>query len=86
MGECMRKRLSLSILIVIVLLVLASVSYAYFSVIGIESPQTISLNAGSLSLIFRDNDNGINQSIAFGETITKKFSIENNGTREAYAT
>ena len=86
MGECMRKRLSLSILIVIVLLVLVSVSYAYFSVIGIESPQTISLNSGSLSLIFRDNDNGINQSIAFGETITKKFTIENNGTREAYAT
>ena len=82
----MKKKLVLTILIVIVLLVTISISYAYFSIIGTNAPQTISFNAGTLSLSFRDNDNGIHQTLNFGETVTKKFTIENDGTREAYAT
>ena len=37
----------------------------------------------TLSLRFADNDNGIDAELGFGETVTKKFLIENTGTAEA---
>ena len=82
----MRKKIAVTFIISMALLVLAGISYAYFSLLDTNIPQTLSLNAGTLSLVFRDNDNGINASLSFGSSITKKFTIENDGTREAYAT
>ena len=38
-----------------------------------------------MSLTFADNDNGIGGVLNFGESITKKFTIENTGTLDAYA-
>ena len=41
------------------------------------------LSMATLSLRFADNDNGIDAELGFGETVTKKFLIENTGTAEA---
>lgn len=59
-------------------------SYAFFSYIGSDNKnQTLSLKNGIMALRFADNDNGINATMNFGETVTKKFIIENTGTVEA---
>ncbi len=38
------------------------------------------LKTGTLALVFSDGDNGINEELQVGNTITKKFTIENIGT------
>ena len=56
-------------------------TYAYFtSVIINDNRQEAEVDMGTLSLRFADNDNGINASLTFGESITKKFTLENTGT------
>ncbi len=59
-------------------------TYAYFtSVIINDNRQEAEVDMGTLSLRFADNDNGINARLTFGESITKKFTLENTGTLDA---
>lgn len=71
------------LLITITIMVLTTISYSYFSGIVDNKDETLGLETGTMQLRFADNDNGINASLHFGETITKKFIIENTGTLEA---
>ena len=70
----------------ILLLSVVTVTYGYISV-GIDNSnkQQMSVQAGTMSLTFADNDTGIGAVLNFGDTITKKLTIENTGSLDAYA-
>ncbi len=66
------------------LLLLVGVSYAYFSsAVNNDQNEKLSLDTGTMRLRFADNDRGINKVMKFGETVTKKFTIENTGSLES---
>ena len=72
------------ILSILTILLLGIVStYAYFvTTVNNDNKQLISLENGTMRLRFADNDNGLNAALKFGETVTKKFTIENTGNLE----
>ncbi len=70
----------------IVLLSVTAITYAFFTVnVSNDNAQTAEITAGTMALSFSDNDNGINEVLNFGDSVTKKFIIENTGTLDAYA-
>lgn len=77
------------IIIVLVLAILLAVfgaSYAFFSAfVSNTNNQTVNVETGKMILIFSDGDNGISASLNLGESITKKFTIQNTGTLDSYA-
>ncbi len=77
------KRAILLIAVAAAVVALVSISYAYFTTAGEHKPVGADLGTATLALRFADNDNGINANMKFGETVTKKFLIENTGTAEA---
>lgn len=82
--ESVRKRMIVfSILLITIILIASGITYAYFSMVATKEDERLNLKTGELALTFRDGDNGINTSLAFGETVTKKFIIENTGTASA---
>ena len=66
-----------------VLTIVGSVSYAYFTAMGEVTPMDATLNTAHVSAKFSDNDLGFNAVLNFGESATKKFTIENTGTADA---
>ena len=66
-----------------VLTIVGSVSYAYFTAMGEITPMEATLNTAKVSVKFSDNDLGLNAILNFGESVTKKFTIENTGTTNA---
>ena len=59
-------------------------TYAYFMFnINNDSRQEIEVDTGTMRLRFADNDEGINAKLMLGESITKKFTLENTGTLDA---
>ncbi len=59
-------------------------TYAYFiSNINNDSRQEAEVDTGTMRLRFADNDEGINAKLMLGESITKKFTLENTGTLDA---
>ncbi len=48
-----------------------------------SKPTQSVINTATVSAIFRDGDSGISEELTFGQSITKKFTIENTGTAEA---
>ncbi len=77
------KRMIYTIVIALIITIIGALSYAYFTTTGTVQKQDTSLSMATLSLRFADNDNGIDAELGFGETVTKKFLIENTGTAEA---
>ncbi len=75
--------LCLLVAIASVLTIVGSVSYAYFTAMGEVTPMDATLNTATVSAKFSDNDLGLNAELSFGESITKKFTIENTGTADA---
>ena len=73
----------LLIAIASVMTIVGSVSYAYFTAIGEVTPMDATLNTARVSAKFSDNDLGFNAVLNFGESVTKKFTIENTGTADA---
>ena len=71
------------IAVLVLITIIGAVSYAYFTTTGTTQKLDTSLSIATLSLRFADNDNGIDAELSFGETVTKKFLIENTGTAEA---
>ena len=68
------------------LVVIMGVGYAFFSAsVSNANKETITVGSATISLEFDDNDNGISGTLNLGESITKKFTLENTGTKEAYA-
>ncbi len=66
-----------------ILTIIGTISYAYFTAVGETSPEQATINTGTVSARFADNDTGITGQLSFGESLTKKFTIENTGTAEA---
>jgi len=81
----LRKKRMLCLLIAIasVMTIVGSVSYAYFTAMGEVTPMDATLNTAYVSVKFSDNDLGLNAELNFGESVTKKFTIENTGTADA---
>ncbi len=81
-----RNQILLILFSLIVLLSVTAITYAFFTVnIRNDNPQMVEMTAGTMALTFSDNDNGINGVLNFGDSITKKFIIENTGTLDAIA-
>ncbi len=78
-----KRMLCLLIAISSVLTIVGSVSYAYFTAMGEVTPMDATLNTATVSVKFSDNDLGLNAELNFGESVTKKFTIENTGTADA---
>ncbi len=66
-----------------ILTVVSAVSYAYFTASGEVRKMEATISTGTTSARFADNDTGITGELQFGESITKRFTIENTGTAEA---
>ncbi len=78
-----KRMLCLLIAIASVLTIVGSVSYAYFTAMGEVTPMDATLNTAYVSVKFSDNDLGLNAELNFGNSVTKKFTIENTGTADA---
>ncbi len=58
-------------------------SYAYFiNNIGNNKNQEVTVETGTMALVFSDGNNGFNKELDFGESAEKTFTIENTGSRE----
>ena len=67
-------------------MILIGTTYAFFTASTDNShKQTASVTSGTMVLTFSDNDNGVSAVLHLGESVTKKFTIQNTGTLEAYA-
>ncbi len=80
-----KKIICFLVAIASVLTIVGSVSYAYFTAMGEVTPLDATLNTAKVSVKFSDNDLGLNKVLNFGESVTKKFTIENTGTADAIA-
>ncbi len=78
-----KRMICLLIAIVSVMTIVGSVSFAYFTAIGEVTPMDATLNTATVSVKFSDNDLGLNAELNFGDSVTKKFTIENTGTADA---
>ncbi len=78
-----KRMICLLVAIASVLTIVGSVSYAYFTAIGEVTPMDATLNTATVSVKFSDNDLGLSAVLNFGESVTKKFKIENTGTADA---
>ena len=79
----MKRMLCLLTAIASVLTIIGSISYAYFTAMGEITPMDATLNTANVSVKFSDNDLGLNVELNFGDSVTKKFTIENTGTADA---
>ena len=87
-GKKERSTISL-ILGVIIMVSLSAVAYAYFTAqITNNSTKQVTVTAKSMKLTFSDNDatvGDVTGSLNFGESIEKKFTIQNTGDMDTYA-
>ena len=84
-----KKILILGIIVFAVVLITMIGTYAYFlASVGETVNERLIVKAGTMQLIFRDTDELVTnteETLNFGDTITKEFEIENTGTLTAYA-
>lgn len=71
--------LALSVICSLILIGLF-VSYAYFQLAKVNVEEKFSLQTGTMILVFNDGDNGVDEELNLGESVVKKFNIENKGT------
>lgn len=75
-----KKILAFTTITLSIVAILGSISYAYFTAMTDNTPQEVSGNTGVMKLTFSDGDSGTNAKLNFGESVTKKFILENTGT------
>ncbi len=84
MNEKRKKMIILTMCAITLMLASILGTYAYFvSSINNENRQEAEVDTGTMRLRFADNDEGINAKLMLGESITKKFTLENTGTLDA---
>ena len=67
------------------IIVLGGIAFTFFAVgVSNTNNEKFSTTTATLALIFDDNDNGVSGTLGLGDTITKKFTIQNTGTEDAY--
>ena len=68
------------------LFLIIGVVYAFFSsTLSNANRESASVETATIALRFDDNDSGISGILNLGESIEKRFTLENTGTKEAYA-
>ena len=68
------------------IIVLVGITYTFFSAaVSNANNEKINTQTATMRLVFSDNDNGVSGTLNLGQSITKKFTIENIGTVDAYA-
>ncbi len=78
-----RKGIAIGVITCILVLVGFLGSYAFFiNSIENNKNQEVTLEAGTMSLVFSDGSNGFNKELDFGESAEKTFTIENIGTKD----
>ena len=86
MEKIRKKRLFVFGLITLsIVTLIGGITYSFFVSGGITRNEEFGLKAGTMALTFSDGNNGINKKITIGESITKKFILENTGTVAASA-
>ncbi|MCI8498367.1 MAG: hypothetical protein HFG33_03105, partial [Bacilli bacterium] len=84
MNEKRKKMIILAVCAITLMLASILGTYAYFvSSINNDNRQEAEVDTGTMRLRFADNDEGINAKLMLGESITKKFTLENTGTLDA---
>jgi len=79
-----RKKMIITVIAAVLMVTLiGTVSYAYFNSNITSKNQEVKLETGTMELSFSDNDASITGNLNFGESIVKKFKIENTGSLEA---
>lgn len=79
-------KITLVILGIFAMVMTVSLSFAYFmTVVNNDDRMEATVVTGTMALTFKDNDAGINANLTHGQSVVKKFTIENTGTRDAYA-
>ena len=83
--EIKRNKMLVIGITVFSILVLGGVSFTFFSAaVSNSNNEKFTTQTATMSLAFDDNDNGISATLNLGESITKKFTLENTGTVDAY--
>ena len=80
-----KKKILIALFASFITLSVIGATYAYFTATAESTPQTVTLETGTMALTFADNDAGVGGVLNFDESIIKKFTIENTGTVDAYA-
>jgi len=84
MNEKRKKMIILAVCAITLMFASILWTYAYFvSSINNDNRQEAEVDTGTMRLRFADNDEGINAKLMLGESITKKFTLENTGTLDA---
>ena len=78
-----KRTICLVVGIASILTIVSTISYAYFSTLAEMKPVQTVINTATVSATFKDYGVAVKGSLNFGESITKKFTIENTGTTEA---
>ncbi len=78
-----RKGIVIGIIVCSLMLVGFLGSYAFFiGQLGQNKNQEVTVETGTMSLVFSDGNNGFNRELNFGESAEKTFTIENTGSKE----
>ena len=78
-----RKGITIGLIACALILVGFLGSYAFFiGQVGQNKNQEVTVEAGTMSLVFSDGNNGFNKELDFGESAEKTFTIENTGTKD----
>ena len=66
-------------------IVLGGITFTFFSAsVSNANNEKINTQTATMRLVFSDNDNGVSGTLNLGESIVKKFTLENTGTVDAY--
>ena len=78
-----KRTICLVVGIASILTIVSTISYAYFSTVSDMRPVQTVINTATVSATFSDYGVIAGASLNFGESVTKRFTIENTGTAEA---
>ena len=81
-----KKNKKLAIFITLAtIIVLGGITFTFFSsTVSNENNEKFQTETATMRLVFSDNDNGVSGTLNLGESIVKKFTLENTGTVDAY--
>ncbi len=79
MNNTEKKKLIATMAVALTLLVGVTVSYAFIAIFGNIKNQEVSVGTGSIHITFSDNDTGVSGELSMGQSITKEFTIKNDG-------
>ncbi len=85
MNKDTKTRIIIIGVIATLIVLVGSFTYAFFVANPTVEKFASDITTGTMRMRFADNDNSIKANINHGDSITKKFIIENTGTLDTYA-